>query len=150
MPRGRNQFLFRTDRRLVVDAHHQRNARAVNVTIQQADLRAKMPQRTGEIDRDRGLADAALAAGHGDHAADAGNFVLIHPGVRTGGGRLTSRLLDLDKHALNVRQRFERVFAVRLDLLRDLRIPTGQLHDDAHRALAGDGLFHEAEGHNIP
>ena len=65
-----------------MDAHHQRNARAVNIAIQQTDSRAEMLQRAGEIDRGGGFADAALAAGDGDDAFDAGHAVLILPWIR--------------------------------------------------------------------
>ena len=71
---GGTSLLLRADGRTFVNAHHQRNARPVNVAIQQADLRAEMLQRAGEVGGHGGLADAALAAGDGDDALDAGNL----------------------------------------------------------------------------
>jgi hypothetical protein len=73
----RHQALGGADSRFVVDAHHQRNARPVNIAIQQTDFRAEMRERAGEVHRAGGFADAALAAGDGDDALHAGNFILI-------------------------------------------------------------------------
>ncbi len=51
-----------------VNTHHQRNAWAVNIAIQQTHLCAEMCQRAREIHGASGFADAALAAGDGDDA----------------------------------------------------------------------------------
>ena len=74
-----------------MNTHHQRDARPVNVAIQQTDFRAEMFQRAGEIHRAGGFADAALAAGDGDDALHAGNFCLVRKrfaGLGLAGGRL--------------------------------------------------------------
>src|SRR5208283_1830092 len=47
------------------------------VAIQQADPRAELRQRAGQVDRTGGFADAALAAGDGNDALHAWNLVLV-------------------------------------------------------------------------
>ena len=64
----RHQPFVGADGRPLIDAHHQRNARTVNIAIQQAHPGAEMPQGAGQIGRAGGFAHAALAAGHGDDA----------------------------------------------------------------------------------
>ena len=54
-----------------VDAEHRRHVRAGDVRVQQADLRAVLPERQREVHGDRGLADAALVRGDGDDVAHA-------------------------------------------------------------------------------
>ena len=57
---------------LAREAQHERLARTVDVRIEQADPRALRRPGQREIDRDGGLADAALAGGDGHDVADAG------------------------------------------------------------------------------
>ena len=57
--------------RLAVHAEHARLAGAVDVRIQNADLGALGRQRQGQVHGGGGLADAALAGGHGDDVPDA-------------------------------------------------------------------------------
>ena len=52
--------------RLAVQAQHARQARAVDVGVQQPDLVALLRQRHREVHRHGGFADAALAGGHRD------------------------------------------------------------------------------------
>jgi hypothetical protein len=51
----------------LVQAHHHWNAGAVNVGVQKPRARAALCERRGQIDGDRALADAALAAADRDH-----------------------------------------------------------------------------------
>ena len=84
---GRDELFVFADGGFFVDAHHERDAGAVDVAVEQADAGAKLFEGAGEIDRDGGFADAAFAAGDGDDVADAGHAVLLGKGVgRAGGG----------------------------------------------------------------
>jgi hypothetical protein len=53
-------------RQTTANAQHQRDAGAVDVGVEQARAEAELRQRQGEVDGDSALADAALAAAHGD------------------------------------------------------------------------------------
>src|SRR3569832_1823138 len=55
---------------LVGDAQHGRLRRAVDISVQHADTRAFGGQRQRQVDGGGGLADAALAGGHGDFVLD--------------------------------------------------------------------------------
>ena len=57
-------------RRRLVHAHHARNVRPVDVGVHEADARAALRERDGEVHGDGGLADAALAGRDGDDAAE--------------------------------------------------------------------------------
>ena len=118
---GRDELLLGADGQPLSDAHHQRDARPVNVAVHQAHLRSQSAQGAGEIDRNGGLADATLAAGDGHKPTDARDFVLLRPRVAAC-GRLTGRLLDLHKHVAHLGQRPERLLGRGFDLLRNLRI----------------------------
>ena len=88
-----------------MNAHHQRNARPVNIAIQQADFRAELRERAGEVCRAGGFADAAFAAGDGEDALHAGHAFLI--GKRTGGrGGAGGRLAHFDVNVVHAGQRF--------------------------------------------
>ena len=60
------QDLLAVGRQLRFHAEHDRHVRAVDVAVDQADLAAALRQRDRQIDRDRRLADAALAGADGD------------------------------------------------------------------------------------
>ena len=49
-------------------AHHERDGRAVDIGVDERDGVALGGERHGEVGRHGRLADAALAAGHGDGA----------------------------------------------------------------------------------
>ena len=109
----RHEALGGVDGRAFVNAHHQRNARPVNVAIQQADFRAEMFQRAGQICGTGGFADAALAAGDGDDALDAGNLGLV--GERLAGrGLAGGRLLHFDVNMADAGEIFQHALARRL------------------------------------
>ena len=145
---GRNEAFVGADGRLFMDAHHQRNARPVNVAVQQADFRAEMRQRAGEIGGAGGFADAALAAGDGDDALHAGNLVLIRKWIcrrgLAGGG-----LAHFDVNVIHAGQSFQNALAFGFDLLRGFGIRRGQLHRHAHRAVRGGDFLDEAEGNDV-
>ena len=61
---------------LALDAHHQRDVRARDVAVEQADAGARLGEGHGEVDADRALADAALAGRDGDDVLDARNELL--------------------------------------------------------------------------
>ena len=77
--------LARADLR--VDAEHERHARAVDVGIEEPDGRTERAEREREVGGDRGLADAALPARHGDDVGDAGDGLRTARTRRRGGGR---------------------------------------------------------------
>ena len=58
---------------LAGDAQHLRLRRAVDVGVEHADAGALGRQRQRQVDRGGGLADAALAGGHGDDVLHAGD-----------------------------------------------------------------------------
>jgi hypothetical protein len=80
--------------------HHQRNARSINIAVQQTDTSAQQRQAACQIHRGRGFADAALAAGHGDNPFDAGQFILTGRRAFRGG----SLLADFDVDGIDARQ----------------------------------------------
>ena len=57
------------------DAEHRRDARAVDVRVEQADARARALEREREVRRDGALADAALAAHHEHDVLHVGNGI---------------------------------------------------------------------------
>ena len=57
--------------RLVAHAQHQRDIGAVDVGVEQPDFVPHLDQRDGEVDRERGLADTALARTDGDDGVHA-------------------------------------------------------------------------------
>ena len=59
-------------RMLADQAQHHRLAGAIDVGIEDADLRAPGRPGQGQIDRNRGFANSTLAARHGDDILDAG------------------------------------------------------------------------------
>ena len=65
-----------------LEAQHGRDAGTVDVHIQQADAAAGHHQRDREVDRDRALADPALARQHHDFVPDAAEpgfeFLSVH------------------------------------------------------------------------
>jgi hypothetical protein len=90
---------------LVGDAQHLRLRRAVDVGIQQADVGALGGQRQRQVHRGGGLADAALAGGHGDdvlhlrnqlHAAlhAVRDDLAMHVGGNVAGARDGLQLVD--------------------------------------------------------
>ena len=71
------------------DAHHHGHARAVDVSVHQADAPAFFGERQRQIGRDRRFADAALAAGDGNYLPDSGQgefrrnaAVMVHGRLR--------------------------------------------------------------------
>ena len=57
---------------LFLHAEHERDAGAVDVGVEKADLRAELAESDGEIHGDRALTDAALTARHRDDVLDVG------------------------------------------------------------------------------
>src|SRR5258708_35956106 len=56
---------------LLVGAQHERDVRPVNIAVEQSYFVAHLTEGDCEIDRERGLADSALAGSDGDDGADA-------------------------------------------------------------------------------
>ena len=56
---------------LLVGAKHERDVRTVNVAVKQSHFEAHLSESDCQIDRERGLADAALAGTDGDDGIDA-------------------------------------------------------------------------------
>ena len=72
----RRDLVIRARLGLALDAHHQRDVRAGDVAVQQADAGARLGEGHGEVDADRALADAALARCDGDDVLDARHELL--------------------------------------------------------------------------
>ncbi len=106
-------------RRRLVHAHHARDVRPVDVGVHQPDARARVRERDGEVDRDRRLADAALAARDGDDAARGSD-------TSTGGGTE-----GRGRGAAVVHHRQRRAAAAARAAAATSR--AGILHVDAHR-----------------
>src|SRR6476661_3402074 len=81
----RHQFLVWTDGGLFVNAHHERNARSIDIAIEQTNAGAEMPQTTRDVHRRSAFTHAAFAAGHRDNAFYSGNFILVRPWIRRAG-----------------------------------------------------------------
>ena len=98
---------------LARDAHHARNARAVDIGIEQADSCALGLQRQREIGRRRALADAALARSDREDVLDVrqGREVLLHlvrkEAPRSVDDRLLYRRLRLQRSAHLLRERID-------------------------------------------
>ena len=71
--------------RRLVDPHHERHVRPVDVSIHQAGLIAKLAQRNSQIDGHCGLTDAAFAGSDGDQILNSGNRKFRLLLVRIGG-----------------------------------------------------------------
>ena len=119
--RRRHHLFLRADGWPLVHAHHQRDGGAVNVAIQQADFRPKMLQAARQVHRHGGLADAAFAAGDGDDPPNAGHLLLLRPrALRSRRWRRPLRV-HFNVHPGHPRQGLQRPFALRLDLVRNVR-----------------------------
>ncbi len=68
--------------RLTVDPQHHRDVGSGDVGVEEADRCARLGQRHGKVDADRGLPDPALARGHRDDVLDPGNELLGLAGRR--------------------------------------------------------------------
>ena len=145
---GRNQLFIGADRRALLDAHHQRNARPVDVAIEQADARAEMLERAGEVHRAGGFADAAFAAGDGDDAFDAGNFVrLRHPAWVT-----APAAAQVDSPAPKPFARLaisQHLLGVRFYLLRRVVVRGRELNRDIDRAVVRRDVLHDPERNDV-
>ena len=92
VPLERRDLVVRAGHRLALDAEHHRDVRAGDVGVEQADRRARLGERHGEVDADRALADAALAGRDRDDVLDARQELLRLLRVSPGGpSRPTSR-----------------------------------------------------------
>ena len=84
---GFNALAVARERASVGNAHHQGHVGAVDVRVQQADRRAHLSERDGEVDGHRALADPTLAAADGDRVA--------HPDVDLAGQAIVPRHLRI-------------------------------------------------------
>ena len=64
-------IVFARHLRLLVGAEHERDVRAINVAVEQSNFVAHLTQGDCQIDRERGLADSALAGTDGNDGVDA-------------------------------------------------------------------------------
>ena len=83
----RDDLVFFRRRRALTRAEHERNARAIDVAIAQADARAGLLECDGEIRGHGRFADAAFAAGDRDHVLDSFNPRRADSGRASSGGR---------------------------------------------------------------
>ncbi len=77
----RDQLAVLEDR-LGVEAQHARRGRPIDIGVEQAHAQSKSRESAGEVHRDGGLADAALAAGDRDDAAHVGELLRRRHGRR--------------------------------------------------------------------
>ena len=66
-----SNLIFAKNLGLFVGAKHERDVRTVNVAVEQSNFIAHFAERDRQIDRQRGLADSALAGTNGDDVVDA-------------------------------------------------------------------------------
>ena len=150
MIRGGDEFFVWADGRAFVDTHHERDARAVDIAIQQADADTEIGERTGEVHGAGGFADAAFAAGDRDDALDAGNFVLIRKRSLTAAGSLRAGLLaDIDMDGVDAGQCPQDAFAFGFDLLRCFGTGGGQFHRNTDGAVAHGNSFDQTKRNNV-
>jgi hypothetical protein len=105
---------------------------AVDVGIDDADAAARLGERDRQVDRHRGLADAALAAGDREHLGQRPGL-----GERDLLGRLTTAQLSLERGALLVGHRPQR----QLDRAHALDAAEGRAD------VAVDGVLQRASRH---
>lgn len=74
---GRSEHAVLVDRGGLVDAKGARDGRTGDVAVEDADLMTATTQLAGEHRRRERLADASLAAGHGDNVLDLRTFVKL-------------------------------------------------------------------------
>ena len=72
---------------LLAGAEHERDVRAIDVSVEQADAVAHLAERESEIDGQRGFADSTFAGADGDDGTDArerlrGGHLLAGMGMR--------------------------------------------------------------------
>ena len=130
---------------LGLDAEHDRHVGPVDVAVDDADAAAQLRQRDGQVHRDGGLADAALAGADGDDVADAGDrrAAALRQRRRPHHGRH----LDVDgRHAGDAADGGGRLIAEQI-LHRTRR--RGQLDRDADRAAVDGDALHEAEADDV-
>ena len=129
----------------LLDAEHRGDVRAGDVRVDNADRRAKLRERDGEVRRDRGLADAALVGGDGDQVLDAGDRL---------GAALAARLpahlrVPLDLDLVDAGNGVEGGPHVDIDLLAQ-RAGRGGQHQAEGRSSALDGqVAHHVERHEV-
>src|SRR5436190_13244166 len=109
----RDQLLIGADSWLIANPHHQWNARAINIAIQQTNARAEMPQGTGEVHGSSALAHATFTAGHRNDSLETGHAILIRPGICRGPARLLA-IANIHKNTLDPRQGSNRFFRLAL------------------------------------
>ena len=116
-------------RLLALDAHHQRHRRAIDIGVEQADARALLCQRHGQVHRHCRFADAAFAGRHRDHMADAGDGGLIQHAAARPHLAMETR----SRHALSARgDPLQRSLALILDLILQRAGRRRQLDREAH------------------
>ena len=120
-----------------------RNVRPGDVGVQQADLGAVASEADRQVDRHGRLADPALAGGHGDRVAHAGDEV---------GGRPPEAALDVarpvDPHEARA-QRRQRVTDVVLDRRLERARGRGELDGQVDDAAVDRDLLHHPERHEV-
>ena len=126
-----------------VDAEHERDIGTGDVGVEEADRRPGPGERDGKVDRDRALADAALARRHGDDVLYAGDELL-----RTGRRRAADhrRPGDVDRVGPD---RADGRLGVRLDLVLEGTGRRGQLDGEGDLAAVDDDILDHVEGDDV-
>jgi hypothetical protein len=143
-----NDALVRRRGRARVGTEHDRDARAVDVGVHEADAVARRRERHREVRGDRRLPHAALSARHRDDVPHAGQRGALGRRVAPA-SRLGARDVNLD--ARHARQPAEHVADALAELVDDLRLvaPRPQVHaHDAVRHL--QVVAHHAERDDVP
>ncbi len=142
---------------LARQAQHGRQGRAIDIGVQHPDRQAARRQGRRQIDRNRRLADAALAAGHGQDALHMDGAIrrdrrlgppLIGRGLRQ--ARRAARRCGHslggqdDRHALHARNRLQRRFGRVAHGSVQRRFLGRNFHDEARAAVGHDQPLHQS------
>jgi len=103
----------------------------------------------GEVDGGGAFADAAFAAGDGDDAFDAGNFVLVGPGCGGRGGSSAGGVANFDMGAFDAGNRAKGLLDIGFQLGGDFGGGFGKFDRDADGAGVDGDLFDQSEGNDI-
>src|SRR5262249_26495097 len=119
--------------------------RAVDVAVDHADARAAPGERDREVDRDGGLADAALACANRDDILDARKLSAAR--IRIGGGADARGHLNLDR--LHARQRHHRRTRLIAQMVLHRTGRRRQLDAERHAAVGEAQVLDEPERDDV-
>src|SRR5262249_22172753 len=131
---------------LALDAHHQRHRGAIDVGVEQADMRTLLRQRDGQVHRDGRFAHATLAGGYRDHMTHAGDRRFVHHPAARAHDRA-----ELDRHILgrHAGDLLEGLLALALDLVLQRAGRRRQLDHKADMAPVDLQIFDHAARYQV-